>query len=195
MWELLAALFGGAAIALRVASDKTSQKHATQRFENEQQKLRLFRESVTNNRAVNAVNDYMSTDGSHGRVEHELRELFMLIPELKGREHCWLYSNHRPPASNWSFVELILCASRGCIPVTKQFEFTINPYYIGNSVSGAPRYVSLSDESCEILARWIERRLQAHGTHISLNYLVSGGINKFVWSVDPREDDDIKEQG
>ena len=188
MWELLAALFGGASIASKVASNKASQRLAAQRFENEQQKLKLFRESVTNERTVRAVNDYMSMDGSKEKVATELRELFLLLPELKGREQYWICSNHRPPASNWYFVELILCINRGCVPITKQFEFSISPYYIGNDASGAPRYISLSSRSLKRLADWITKKLHIYGVNINLKYKLIGGIEKFVWSTEMEEE-------
>lgn len=190
MWELLAALFGGASIASKVASDKASQKLATQRFENEQQKLKIFRDSVTNERTVKAVNDYMGMEGSKEKVAYELRELFTLIPELKGREQCWLCSNHKPPASNWYFVELILCVNRGCVPTTKQFEFSISPYYIGNDSIGAPRYIGLSSKSRKTLANWITKKLQVYGVNINLISRTTGGIEKFVWSIEMDEDNE-----
>lgn len=183
MWELIVALLGGAWIATKVASDKAAIKSADKKFEDEQQRLKLFRESVTNEQTVSAVNDYMCMDGSRDKIAEELHELFQLVPELNGLEQYWICSNHRPPAGNWFFIELILCVKRGCVPLTKQFRFTINPYYIGQNLNGTPKYVAISNDSNQIIADWIVKKLQSYGVNIGLRYETPGWINQFVWHV------------
>lgn len=181
MWELLVSLFGGASIATKVITDKAEQKVAARRFEDEQTKLNRFRESVTNERTVKAVNDLMYSDNSVDAVAKELSEVFRILPELRGKEALWIKSNHRPPASNWYFVELVLCIKRGCVPITKQFSFDISPYYIGNNAGGRPQYVSMSESSCNAFANWATRTLQVYGNSVTLEYRPSQIPNRFVW--------------
>ena len=136
MWELFIALFGGAYLASKASSDKRRTRAAIKKIEDDQKKLEIFRKSVTNNEMVSYVNDYMCIDDSGEKIEEELKELFSLIPELNGMEKYWRCYNNSPPAGNWLFIELILCVNRGCVPLTKQFDFTVYPYYIGNNLNG-----------------------------------------------------------
>ena len=185
MWELLGAIFGGAFILSKIVSDKASQQSARQNFEKEQYFLTRFRNSVTNERMVQAVKYYMSREDAKEQVAKELRELFLLIPELKGLEKYWNYSNHRPPASNWDFVELILCINRGCVPLTKQFAFAVSPYYIGNNAVGTPRYVAMSEASRAEFADWVVRKLETYGVVVDLKYDAKRGYREFVWRIEP----------
>ena len=185
MWELLAAIFGSASIATRVAADKASQRDAAREFESEQEKLKLFREFVTNERTVSAVNALMYAEDSIEVVAKELAEVFALLPELKGKELLWAKSNHRPPASNWFFVEFVLCVKRGCVPLTQQFHFSVSPYYIGNEVTGRPKYISMSESSCHAFAKWVTKTLGAYGNNVRLEYRSEHGHSKFVWTAEP----------
>ena len=182
MWEFIAALFGGAAIASKVASDKAALRESSRNFEENQKILSSFRESVTNENTVNAVNDYMCTVGNEEAIEEELRELFQIIPELIGMEEYWCYSNHNPPAGNWFFIELVLCVKRGCVPLADQFFFTVNPYYIGQNLNGTPKYIAISEESNKLIAKWITKKLSMYGINIALVYKTKGWINEFVWA-------------
>ena len=182
MWELFIALFGGAYLASKASSDKRRTRAAIKKIEDDQKKLEIFRKSVTNNEMVSYVNDYMCMDDSGEKIEEELKELFSLIPELNGMEKYWRCYNNSPPAGNWLFIELILCINRGCVPLTKQFDFTVYPYYIGNHINGTPKYVAISEESCKVFAKWIVERLSIYGIKINLVYNKSGWINNLKWA-------------
>ena len=182
MWELFAALFGGIYLTSKLSSDKRNTRAAIKKTEDGIKKLEVFRQSVTNDEMVSYVNDYMCMDDSGEKIEEELKELFSLIPELNGMEKYWRCYNNSPPAGNWFFIELILCINRGCVPLTKQFNFMIHPYYIGNHLNGTPKYVALSGESCKVLAKWMAERLSLYGIKINLAYKKSGWVDNFVWT-------------
>ena len=68
------------------------------------------------------------------------------------------------------------------MPLTKQFSFTVYPYYIGNHLNGTPKHVALSEESCKVLAKWIVERLSLYGIKINLVYKKSDWIDNFKWT-------------
>lgn len=184
MWELFAAIFGCVYLASKIQSDKSAQREAREAFDRERRQLDIFRRLVTDQQTVFAVNEYMRSGKSNDQIVSELRLLFDKIPELKGKENHWLSYNHKPPAGNWSFIELVLCINRRCVPITRQYGFQISPYYIGNSSSGVPMYISLSAESCAIFADWVTNKFQSYGINVVLTYNPSNSVYKFVWETD-----------
>ena len=169
MWEFFLALFGGAQLAGRISSDKKAMKKVQETHKHKMAVLDSFRTAVTKESKVKEVSDLMWDESKISAVQAELGKIFVNIPELRGAEKFWLSSNKKPPASNWKFVELLLCINRGCVPYHSQIFFSVVPYYIGNDSRGVPQYIRLSDTGMIAFSRWASQRLEDFGIVIGMD--------------------------
>lgn len=168
MWEFFLALFGGAHLVSKVSSDKKALQKVQETHERKVAALQRFRAAVSNEKKVKEVSELMWDDTKIDEVQQELGKIFANIPELRGMEKFWVSSNAKPPASNWNFIEIVLCINRGCVPYASQCFFSIVPYYIGNDSRGKPQYLYLSEAGILAFNRWASNRLRDFGIVIGL---------------------------